>query len=65
MYLTVKGLSAYLGFANIDTQRKWRENKEIPFYQFDRQILYRKSDVDKFVERHRITPRNYTKIEQN
>lgn len=64
-YLTVAGVQRYLGFGNVDTQREWRDKGRLPFYIVGRQILYRKADIDKFVERHRITPIGTTKLEIN
>lgn len=55
-YLTVAETQKYLGFAGDDTQREWRDSGLLPYYMIGRQILYRKVDVDKFVEKHRITP---------
>lgn len=59
LYLTIAALTEYLGFGNSDTQREWRDNGELPFYMIGRQILYRKSDVDAFVEKHRIEVRQH------
>jgi hypothetical protein len=65
-YLTVSGLTKYLGgVCSRDVQQRLRETKQIPFYVVANKILYRKSDIDKFVERHRITLRNSTKLEQD
>ena len=52
-------LTEYLGFGNGDTQKEWRDNGELPFYQLGRKILYRKDDVDAFVEKHRIVVRQH------
>lgn len=54
LYLTVAGLQKYLGVGTRNTQQVWRENRLLPFYMVAGKILYKKSDVDRFVERHRI-----------
>lgn len=54
VYMTVAILKEYLGFANEDTQKEWRDAGVLPFYQIGRMILYKRSDVDAFVEKHRI-----------
>lgn len=59
LYLTIEMLTEYLGFGNGDTQKEWRDNGELPFYQLGRKILYRKDDVDAFVEKHRIVVRQH------
>ncbi len=64
MFLTVAETQKYLGgFGSRNVQRKWRETRQIPFYIVGGTILYRITDIDKFVERHRITPLKTTKIE--
>jgi hypothetical protein len=62
-YLTVAELQKYLGVGTRNVQQRWRETRQIPFFIIAGKILYRKSDIDKFVERHRITPLRSTKIE--
>jgi len=54
LWLTVAEVSRYLGFAGVDTQREWRDSGKLPYYLIGRVILYKKSEVDKFVEKHRI-----------
>ncbi len=61
VYLTVSETKKYLGFASVDTQRKWRESGMLPYFLIGRQILYKKSDVDRLVERHRIGPERMSK----
>ena len=58
LWLTIKELQRYLGFANIDTQREWRDSGKLPYYLLGRTILYKKTDVDKFMEQHRIAIKN-------
>lgn len=65
VYLTVAETQRYLGFAGVDTQREWRDSGQIPYYMVGRIICYRKADIDKFMERHRITPVGASKIERN
>ena len=59
LYLTIAALTEYLGFGSEDKQKEWRDNGDLPFYQVGRQILYRKDDVDAFIERHRIVVRQH------
>ncbi len=63
LWLTVAEVKRYLGFAGVDTQREWRDSGRLPYYLVGRVILYKKADIDRFVERHRITPVRATKIE--
>lgn len=55
-WLTTTEAGKYLGFANHVTQREWRDTGQLRYYQVGRTILYDKADLDKFVEKHRITP---------
>jgi hypothetical protein len=62
--MSVADLQRYLGgIGSRNVQQRWREKRELPFYSVAGKILYRKSDIDKFVEKHRITPVATTKIE--
>ncbi len=64
MYLSVSETQRYLGgIGSRNVQQRWRETRQIPFYIVAGKILYRKTDIDKFVERHRITPLKTTNIE--
>lgn len=55
-WLTIGELAQYLGFGNYDVQQEWRDTAQLPYYQVGKKILYKKADVDRFVERHRMTP---------
>jgi excisionase family DNA binding protein len=54
IWLTVAEVTRYLGFASVDTQREWRDSGRLPYYLIGRVILYKKAEVDKFIEQHRI-----------
>jgi hypothetical protein len=55
--LSVTGLQEYLGgVGSRSVQQRWRESKQLQFYIMAGKILYRKADVDKFVEKHRVIP---------
>lgn len=64
LWLTIAEVKRYLGFANADTQREWRDSGKLPYHLVGRVILYKKTDIDRFVEQHRITPIGITQVEQ-
>ncbi len=53
IYMTVADVETYLGFGNADTQREWRK-QGLRHCVLKRVVLYRKDDIDRFIERHRI-----------
>lgn len=53
IWLTIPQLTEYLGFANRATQQEWRESGELPYYRIGKNIVYKKSEVDEFVEKHK------------
>lgn len=53
-YLTVDELQKYLGFGTRSMQLRWRDSRLLPYYLIGNRIIYKKTDVDRFVERHRI-----------
>ena len=52
-WLTVEELEVYLGFANMATQRDWRNNGLLPYYRLGRVIVYDKNEIDDFVKKHK------------
>ena len=53
IWLTIPQLTEYLGFANRATQQEWRESGALPYYKIGKNIVYKKTEVDEFVERHK------------
>jgi excisionase family DNA binding protein len=53
IWLTIPQLTEYLGFANRATQQEWRESGALPYYRIGKNIVYKKSEVDEFVEKHK------------
>lgn len=53
IWLTIPQLTEYLGFANRATQQEWRESGALPYYRIGKNIVYKKSEIDEFVERHK------------
>ena len=56
-WLTVIEAQKYIGMGNSNTQQEWRDSGQLPFYVIKRTILYKKSEIDKFIEKHRIGKR--------
>ena len=62
IWLSVKEVTDYLGFGNRATQQEWRDSGQLPYYRIGKQILYKKNDIDDFVEKHKenfIQVQNY------
>ena len=62
IWLSVKEVELYLGYGNKATQQKWRDSGMLPYYRIGKQILYKKNDIDDFVEKHKenfIEVQNY------
>jgi len=55
-WLTVSEAQAYLGFGTRNTQQEWRDSGQLPYCCIGRMIVYDVSDLDAFVQRHRINP---------
>ena len=53
IWLTIPQLTEYLGFANRATQQEWRDAGLLPYYRIGKNIVYKKSEIDEFVERHK------------
>lgn len=54
IWLSVKEIADYLGIGNSrTTQQEWRDSGELPYYRIGKQILYKKTDIDDFVEKHK------------
>jgi len=52
-FLTIDELSQYLGIKKSNLYAKV-ERKEIPFYRFGRLIMFKKEEVDAFMEKCRV-----------
>ncbi len=51
-YLSTKEAAEYLGVA-VGTLEQWRfRRKKLPFYKLAKLVLYRKADLDAFIESH-------------
>lgn len=53
IWLNCAQLTEYLGFGNRATQQEWRESGLLPYYRVGKNIVYKKSDVDEFIEKHK------------
>lgn len=53
IWLTIPQLTEYLGFANGATQQEWRDSGILPYYRIGKNIVYKKQDIDEFVEKHK------------
>lgn len=54
IWLSSQQLTEYLGFGNRATQQEWRDSGLLPYYKVGKNIVYKKSDVDDFIEKHRV-----------
>jgi len=55
-WMTGKEAAAYMGISK-GTLRKFRETGQITFTRFGRKILYKKDDIDAFIDSHTIKAR--------
>ena len=51
--MTSKDVRVYLGISQT-TLWKIRKSGEIPYLHFGKKILFKKSDIDAFIERHTV-----------
>lgn len=52
-YLTDEQAGAYIGYSARQI-RRWREQGKIPYYRPQREVRIKKSDLDAFMEAHRV-----------
>ncbi len=52
-WLNLQEAILYLGYGSKNTFQMWRERGEIAYYKPGNTILYKRTDLDRFVERHR------------
>ena len=55
IWLNSGQLTEYLGFGNRATQQEWRDAGLLPYYRIGKNIVYKKSEVDEFIEKHKQT----------
>lgn len=54
IWLNSSQLTEYIGFGNRATQQEWRDSGLLPYYRIGKNIVYKKSDVDDFMEKHKV-----------
>lgn len=54
VWLTNHELEAYLGFGSYDLFQRWRDTSLLPYYQVGKNILYKRKDIDTFIESFKI-----------
>ncbi|WP_159523767.1 helix-turn-helix domain-containing protein [Sunxiuqinia indica] len=52
-WLNEKEAIVYLGMGNANTFQHWR-NTGLQYYQPGRKILYKRADLDKWIEQHQV-----------
>jgi len=50
---------AYIGFGSKETFRQWREKNLIPFSKVGGSIAYRRTDLDRLLEKNMVMPHEY------
>lgn len=58
-WLTVHEAERYIGFGSRDKQQEWRDSGMLPYYLIGRQIVYDKSDLDRFIQKHKVVQFNH------
>ncbi|MDP2212123.1 MAG: helix-turn-helix domain-containing protein [Candidatus Aquicultor sp.] len=53
-WLSLSEAAEYLGFSEV-TLRRWIKAKKIPTYKIGRAYRFKKEDLDRFIEKHRIS----------
>lgn len=54
-FLEEAAATRYLGYRNRLTLYRRRKHSGLPYYKHGQSVLYKKSDLDSFVEKRRIT----------
>lgn len=52
-WLNMKEAITYLGFGSKGLFQEWRETGRLPYYKPGRNILYKRTDLDKIMESHK------------
>jgi excisionase family DNA binding protein len=52
-WLNLNEAIAYLGYGSKGLFQEWRETGRLPYYKPGKNILYKRTDLDRFVESHR------------
>lgn len=52
-WLNMKEAITYLGFGSKGLFQEWRETGQLPYYKPGRNILYKRTDLDKIMESHK------------
>ncbi|QZT38693.1 helix-turn-helix domain-containing protein [Halosquirtibacter xylanolyticus] len=53
-WLSLEEAITYLGFGSKDLFRRWRENGVLTYYKLGKRIVYKRADIDKYIESCRI-----------
>lgn len=53
-WMNEKEAITYLGFGNTDHFARWRKDGSLPFFKVSSVRVYKRQDLDKLVEKHRI-----------
>ncbi len=59
--LDIRGAAQFLGGVSLPTIRKWCSQRFIPFVKLRRRVLFRRSDLEKFLEDNLVSPRPQSK----
>ncbi len=53
-WLNLPEAIVYIGFGSKETFKELRKTGKLPYHKPGREILYKRSDLDKFMEKHRV-----------
>jgi len=53
-WLNLEEAIAYIGYGSKDTFQNWREEGKLNYYRPGKIVLYKRTDLDKFIEQHKV-----------
>jgi len=56
-----RGAAQFLGGLSLPTIRRWCNQRFIPFVKLGRRVLFRRSDLERFLEDNLVSPRLQSK----
>lgn len=55
--MDIRGAAQFLGGLSLQTIRKWCSQRFIPYVKLGRRVLFRLSDLEKFLEENLVNPK--------
>lgn len=52
-WLNLQEAIAYLGFGSKGLFQEWRETGKLPYYKVGKMIVYKRKDIDDFIQTHK------------